>query len=499
MPLETNTELPKDLKLTKEFLEAFKVMHETSKNVFITGNAGTGKSTLLEYFREKTKKNTAIVAHQGITALKAKGQTIHSFFKFPIHFVTKKDVKTLRDRELVRRLDTLIIEEVSMVGADIFDAIDISLRKNRNIDKPFGGVQIILFGDVMQLDPIIGGEEELYEKFYPDGPYFFNSNIYKECEFKKIELTETFRQKEKKFVNLLNKIRQGSISKNELESLNSQIIEYENLPKDVIVLAPRNNKVDDINLSKLYELKTKTFIYSAIVKGSFKDSEAPVERELKLKVGAQVMIAKNDTDPEKRWVNGSIGVIQHLSQDEVKVLIKGKLYSIGKAKWEKFNYQINGSFIQQKVVGSFIQFPFKLAWAVTIHKSQGQTFDKIALDLDTGAFAHGQTYVALSRGKTLENTFILSKINQKDIIFDNRVKDFLENKKTIKSPSKKVIGKKTYEALDDQKDESGWSISDDRKLIALFKRKVPEHALSKIFKKSLKEIKERIIYLRNKD
>ena len=499
MPLETNTELPKDLKLTKEFLEAFKVMHETSKNVFITGNAGTGKSTLLEYFREKTKKNTAIVAHQGITALKAKGQTIHSFFKFPIHFVTKKDVKTLRDRELVRRLDTLIIEEVSMVGADIFDAIDISLRKNRNMDKPFGGVQIILFGDVMQLDPIIGGEEELYEKFYPDGPYFFNSNIYKECEFKKIELTETFRQKEKKFVNLLNKIRQGSISKNELESLNSQIIEYENLPKDVIVLAPRNNKVDDINLSKLYELKTKTFIYSAIVKGSFKDSEAPVERELKLKVGAQVMVAKNDTDPEKRWVNGSIGVIQHLSQDEVKVLIKGKLYSIGKAKWEKFNYQINGSFIQQKVVGSFIQFPFKLAWAVTIHKSQGQTFDKIALDLDTGAFAHGQTYVALSRGKTLGNTFILSKINQKDIIFDNRVKDFLENKKTIKSPSKKVIEKKTYEALDDQKDESGWSISDDRKLIALFKRKVPEHALSKIFKKSLKETKERIIYLKNKD
>ncbi len=499
MPLETNTELPKDLKLTKEFLEAFKVMHETSKNVFITGNAGTGKSTLLEYFREKTKKNTAIVAHQGITALKAKGQTIHSFFKFPIHFVTKKDVKTLRDRELVRKLDTLIIEEVSMVGADIFDAIDISLRKNRNIDKPFGGVQIILFGDVMQLDPIIGGEEELYEKFYPDGPYFFNSNIYKECEFKKIELTETFRQKEKKFVNLLNKIRQGSISKNELESLNSQIIEYENLPKDVIVLAPRNNKVDDINLSKLYELKTKTFIYSAIVKGSFKDSEAPVERELKLKVGAQVMIAKNDTDPTKRWVNGSIGAIQHLSQDEVKVLIKGKLYSIGKAKWEKFNYQINGSFIQQKVVGSFIQFPFKLAWAVTIHKSQGQTFDKIALDLDTGAFAHGQTYVALSRGKTLENTFILSKIKQKDIIFDNRVKDFLENKKTIKSPSKKVIEKKTYEALDDQKDESGWSISDDRKLIALFKRKVPEHALSKIFKKSLKETKERIIYLKNKD
>jgi len=499
VPLETNTELPKDLKLTKEFLEAFKVMHETSKNVFITGNAGTGKSTLLEYFREKTKKNTAIVAHQGITALKAKGQTIHSFFKFPIHFVTKKDVKTLRDRELVRRLDTLIIEEVSMVGADIFDAIDISLRKNRNIDKPFGGVQIILFGDVMQLDPIIGGEEELYEKFYPDGPYFFNSNIYKECEFKKIELTETFRQKEKKFVNLLNKIRQGSISKNELESLNSQIIEYENLPKDVIVLAPRNNKVDDINLSKLYELKTKTFIYSAIVKGSFKDSEAPVERELKLKVGAQVMVAKNDTDPEKRWVNGSIGVIQHLSKDEVKVLIKEKLYTIGKAKWEKFNYQINGSFIQQKVVGSFIQFPFKLAWAVTIHKSQGQTFDKIALDLDTGAFAHGQTYVALSRGKTLENTFILSKINQKDIIFDNRVKDFLENKKTIKSPSKKAIGKKSYNALEDQKDKSGWSISDDRKLIALFKRKVPEHALAKIFKKSLKEIKERIIYLRNKD
>tara|TARA_B100001173_G_scaffold260689_1_gene234004 strand:- start:5187 stop:6686 length:1500 start_codon:yes stop_codon:yes gene_type:complete len=499
MSLETNTELPKDLKLTKEFLEAFKVMNETLKNVFVTGNAGTGKSTLLEYFREKTKKNTAIVAYQGITALKAKGQTIHSFFKFPTHFVTKKDVKILRDRELVRRLDILIIEEVSMVRADVFDAIDISLRKNRSIDKPFGGVQIILFGDVMQLDPIIGSEKELCEKFYPDGSYFFNSNIYNETEFKKIELTETFRQKEKKFVNLLNKIRQGVISKKELKSLNSQVIEYENLPKDVIVLAPRNNKVDDINLSKLYELKSKTFIYSAIVKGSFKESEFPVERELKLKVGAQVMVAKNDTDPTKRWVNGSIGEVKYLSQDEVRVSIKGKLYNIGKAKWDKFNYQINGSFIQQKVVGSFIQFPFKLAWAVTIHKSQGQTFDKIGLDLDTGAFAHGQTYVALSRGKTLENTFILSKINQKDIIFDNRVKDFLENKKIIKSRSKMPIRTKSFDMTEDEKDSSGWSVSDDRKLISLFKKKVPEYALSRIFKKSLKEIKERIIYLKNKD
>ena len=489
MTIQTETELPVDFKFTKDFKEAFKLLNDTEKNIFITGNAGTGKSTLLEYFRKETNKNYAIVAAQGITALKAKGETIHSFFKFPLHFVTKDDVKLLKDREVMTKLDTLIIEEASMVSADIFDAIDTSLKKNRKNKYPFGGVQIILFGDLMQIEPVITkNEKKLYEKFYPNGAFFFNANCYEESDFKKFELKEIFRQKDKKFVQLLNKVRDGSINESELSILNKNKIDYETLPEGVIILAPKNNKVEDINLSNLYKLKTPTFTYNAIIKGSFDEKKCPVDKDLKLKVGAQVMIAKNDTEDPRRWVNGSIGIIKELYEDRVKVLVKDKILSIGKAKWDEYKHRFGDNKIEQYIVGSFIQFPFKLAWAVTIHKSQGQTFDKVAIDMDRGAFAHGQTYVALSRGKNLKNTYLLSKINKKDIIADENVINFINDNKIENNPR---IETKNEE----QNISSGWTSTLEKKLLMLYKKNVPEHALAKIFKVSVIEIRSKILNL----
>jgi len=211
--LDTGTELPENFVLTKEFKEIFEIIDNTNSNLFITGKAGSGKSTLLEYFRQNTKKNYATLAFQGITAIKAKGQTIHSFFKFPPHFISEDDVDTLKDKEVIQKLDTILIDEISMVRADLFDAMDLSLRKNRKSDKPFGGVQIILIGDVMQIEPIVGSkEEDVMEKFYPDGPFFFNSKSYDKKDFKQLELTKIFRQSDKKFIDLLNKIRLNKIN-----------------------------------------------------------------------------------------------------------------------------------------------------------------------------------------------------------------------------------------------------------------------------------------------
>jgi len=316
---------------------------------------------------------------------------------------------------------------------------------------------------------------------------FFRSNL------QNIELTKIFRQKDKSFIDLLNSIRSGSTDDDKLSFLNNRITAIDDLPKETIILAPTNRKVDDINLTNLYQLKTPTFNYDAIVKGRFSEKEFPVEKNLKLKAGAQIMITKNDTEVPRKWVNGTLGVIQSLSEDKIKILIDDKSYYLGKAKWDKYEYKFSGNRVDTSIKGSFIQYPIKLAWATTIHKSQGQTFERVAIDLDTGAFDHGQTYVALSRAKSLEGIFLLNKINKKDIIFDQKVLDFVNNKATIKKVTKK-------KAEDNIKIEElgDWSTRDDNKLIALYKRNVPEIALSKMFKKTISEVRERIIHLMKK-
>ena len=430
MKLDTGTELPTEFKLTKEFVDFYNLIEETNQNLFITGKAGSGKSTLLEYFRQNTKKNYAILAPTGITAIKAKGQTVHSFFKFPPRFISKKDVKFLYDKEKINKLNTLLIDESSMLRADLFDAINHSLKKNRGNKKPFGGVQIILFGDLLQLPPIVSDlDKEVVEKFYPKGEFFFNSKSFPAGKFTVRELSKIFRQTDEKFIKLLNKIRIAKINDSELEVLNKKIVENQNeLDKGTIILSPRNLKVDTINSSRLNELTGELYQFNADITGSYKESEYPVSKILNLKVGAQVMITKNDTSFPRKWVNGTLGIIECLEGDKIKIKVNGRVHYVGKTKWEKFDYRLKGNKISPTSVGTFFQYPLKLAWAATIHKCQGQTFDKVAIDLDTGAFAHGQTYVALSRAKSIDGVYLFKEITQSDLIFNKKVFDFLGKK-----------------------------------------------------------------------
>ena len=509
MKLDTGTELPSKFELTNEFKDLFELIERTNKNLFITGKAGSGKSTLLEYFRQKTQKNYAILAPTGITAIKAKGQTVHSFFKFPPRFISKNDVKILRDRDLIKNLDTLLIDESSMLRADIFDAIDLSLKKNRGNKKPFGGVQIILFGDLLQLPPVVSSNDrEVMEKFYPKGEFFFNSNIFPSGEFMINELSKIFRQTEKSFIDLLNKIRIAKITEKELSVLNDRIIENQtDISKGTIVLSPRNHRVDVINNENLEKLNGEMYEFDASVTGTYRESEYPVAKKLHLKVGAQVMITKNDTSIPQKWVNGTLGVIESLEGEKIKIKINGRVHYLGKTKWEKIDYRLNGSKISPIPVATFIQYPLKLAWAATIHKCQGQTFDKVAIDLDSGSFAHGQTYVALSRAKTIEGIFLFKEINQSDLVFNKKVFDFLGKKienKYIKEIIKenKIIKLNNYRIKEqkvtnlDHEKKIKWTDEKDKKLKKLYKKNLPEIALAKIFKTSTAEIRNRIkLYL----
>lgn len=504
--LDQGTDLPEKFILTDEFRKLYDKIENTDSNLFITGKAGCGKSTLLEYFRQNTNKNYAIVAPTGLTAIKARGMTIHSFFKLPPRFIQKHDVKMMKDPAVLKKLDILLIDECSMMRADVLDGIDESLRKNRSSKKVFGGVQIILFGDLLQLAPIVSSaEEDSVKEVYSDGSYFFNADVFNNAEFKTSELTKIFRQSDEEFINLLNKFRIAKIDEKDLSSINERYQgEDFQLPEGVIMLATRNDKVDSINISKLNDIDSKVFEYEADIKGTFKESEYPAPKTLKLKVGAQVMLTKNDTNSElRKWVNGTLAIIHELNSASIKVKIKDKIYTVGKNRWEKYEYKIDGGRINYKVVATFLQYPLKLAWASTIHKCQGQTFDRVAIDFDSGSFAHGQTYVALSRAKSIEGIYLMREITFKDLIFDNKVFNFLgtelekkymdeiDSKRNIK----KVISSKKVEEHASDIEAVEWSKEDDKKLIMLYKKNVPEHALANIFKKRRTEIRARVLKL----
>ena len=404
-----------------EFKNIFNQMEYSDKNIFITGNAGTGKTTLLEYFRLNSKKNFVILASTGISAIKAKGKTIHSFFLFPPRILINEKVKRLRSK-VINKIDTILIDECSMIRCDVLDAIDKSLRLNRNSEKSFGGVQIILLGDIHQLPPVIReNEQDIFDNFYPNGHYFFNANCYTESNIQLYELTKIYRQKDEKFIKILNKIRTGNVTNIDLLPLNNTVtFQDSNLPSETIILSPTNRKVDSINSFNLQNINSEVFSYQSKETGNFK--ERPADEILKLKVGAQVMLIKNDTKSPKRWVNGSIGTVTELSTNSIHLKIKNKVHKIIQDTWEKFDYLIKNGQVTHEVVATFTQYPIKLAWAVTIHKSQGQTFEKVIIDLDRGSFAHGQTYVALSRVTSLEGLFLTRPIEISDIIFDNNLK-----------------------------------------------------------------------------
>jgi ATP-dependent exoDNAse (exonuclease V) alpha subunit len=420
--------IPEDFELTQEFSTAFDLMENTQKHLYITGNAGTGKSTLLHYFKKQSRKEVVILAPTGIAAVNIGGATIHSFFRFPTHFITGDDIKKIRGKaDMFSALQTLIIDEASMVRADMMDAIDASLRLNRNQPyEPFGGVQLILIGDLFQLPPVI--EQDL-EEYFADNymtPYFFSAKVFSEIRLQKIELQRVFRQRDPEFIRLLNKVRNNRLELSDLKVINQRYQPSFNVRRDdlAITLTTTNARASAINVQRLAELRTEEYVFDAVIDGDFDDKSHPTDKKLRLREGAQVMMVKND--PNKRWVNGSLGVVQELSHDAIKISFGTAVHTIEPTSWEKsiYDYDRVHRSLESVVIGSFRQYPIKLAWAITIHKSQGKTFDNVIIDLGYGAFAHGQSYVALSRCTSYEGLHLKAPLKYSDIILDPRIQEF---------------------------------------------------------------------------
>lgn len=422
--------VPENFVLTREFAEVYDLLENTGDNIYITGRAGTGKSTLLAYFRQKTKKDVVVLAPTGVAALNVEGSTIHSFFRFPPRLLRQNDAGITVDRrrgELFKKLSMIIIDEISMVRADLLDAIDYALRINRNEAKPFGGVRMVFFGDVFQLPPVVMGKDlaGFFEVNY-GGPYFFNAESFAAASFVCIELSKNFRQKDDGFKEILNGIREKRIGERELALLNTAC-RADKKPDSggmALTLCAANAIAARVNDARMAALPTKEFLYQAEIRGKFDQNAYPTEPNLALKAGAQIMMLKND--PLKRWVNGTLGIVQSLTAAAVEVSIDGIAYAVEKASWDVIEYQYNKeeNTIEKIVTGSFTQYPLKPAWAITIHKSQGQTFDRVNIHLGNGAFVHGQTYVALSRCTRLEGITLKTEIRLEDIIVDPKVSRF---------------------------------------------------------------------------
>ena len=423
----TKDYLPAHLDINDEFKSAFDLMEYTKECLFITGKAGTGKSTLLKYFKVNTGKKIIVLAPTGVAAINVGGQTIHSFFRLPPKIIRKDTIKRLRGKSLVENLDMVIIDEVSMVRSDLMDGIDYALRLNRGeMTIPFGGVQMVFFGDLFQLSPVVENEaRQLLEELYPS-PYFFSAKVFDECNIRCIELSTIYRQKDSSFMELLNRVRNKEYTKDDLDTLNKRVQkDAAVLQKDAtVVLTTTNSLANAINQDRLSKLPGKEVIYKATATGKFEESAYPTDTSLRLKKGAQVILIKND--PEKQWVNGTLAKVVALSKDSVAVDINGRTCDVPIVKWQKIEYSYNEDLdkIEDEVVGAFAQYPIKLAWAITIHKSQGQTFDKVIIDLGSGAFTHGQLYVALSRCTCLDGIRLKRPVTQSDIIFDERIYEF---------------------------------------------------------------------------
>ena len=440
-----------NITLGSEQKYVYDLMNETQENLFITGKAGTGKSVLLQYFVKHTQKQVAVVAPTGVAALNIGGQTIHSLFGMDLGVQNPDNFSKVSDmgykkREILNSLQVLVIDEISMVSVDIMDMIDAKLKYARDNQEPFGGCQIIVFGDLYQLPPVVpNGQISRYMEDRYTTTYFFGIDEIRNHPFKIIELQHVFRQKDPVFINILNDIRLGKTSKAVLEDINSCCILP---PKDekYITLTGDNATADNINRKKLDALPTKEFIYTGEVTGDIKQASMPTDLNLRLKVGAHVMMIKNDRtenssdDKRKksRWVNGTLGVISQLTDNGIKVKINGVSHWIDKAVWEKYQYSYDASTksLKKDVVATFSQYPIKLAYAITIHKSQGQTYDAVKVDLTKGAFTNGQTYVALSRCRSMSSLYLASALKQEDIKVSQEVVNYMKDR--IVEPSQKT-------------------------------------------------------------
>ncbi len=428
----TKTQLNHGIEINDQFSKALDLMESSRSNVFITGRAGTGKSTLLEHFKNTTKKNIAVLAPTGVAAVNVQGQTIHSFFGFRTD-VTPDTVRRLNatENEIYKKVDAIVIDEISMVRADLLDCIDRFLRINRDKRKPFGGAQMIFIGDLYQLPPVVTGKErEIFRKQYKS-QYFFDSKAFETIDMDFIELEKIYRQKDGKFISLLNSVRNNSISDEGIIEINKRLDpKFSPKPGDFYIhLTTTNDLSREINEIELSKLKGKKFQFTGKLKGSFDRGSLPTDIDLNLKVGSQIMLVNNDS--AGRWVNGTVGKVTSIMDNEEPEIIAeipgGKEVEISPYTWKMYRLVYNrglGS-LESESVGSFTQYPLRLAWSVTIHKAQGKTFDNAIIDIGKGTFSHGQLYVALSRCTSLNGMVLKKPIHKKHIFMDWKVVNFL--------------------------------------------------------------------------
>ncbi|MDE5997556.1 MAG: AAA family ATPase [Muribaculaceae bacterium] len=419
---------------------AWRLVEHTGANVFITGKAGTGKTTFLKKLKDESTKGIIVLAPTGIAALNAGGMTIHSFFQLSFSpYIPgigqaesgSRFKKYSKDKiKIIRSIDTIVIDEISMVRADLLDAIDAKLKRYRNPALPFGGVQLVMIGDMQQLPPVAKEEEWRMLSEHYRSPYFFDSKILETTPYETIELTKVYRQNDADFLRVLNAIRENRADQNTLKILNSRFIPYFNPPESerYIRLMTHNRQAQDVNDSKMRELKAKPYIFEAEIEGDFPEMIYPVDRFLTLKEGAQVMFVKNDSSGARRYYNGLIGHIKNISESG-KIIVETDEelppIEVEKEEWENTAYEIDekSKEMKEKVIGSFSQLPLRAAWVITIHKSQGLTFDHAIINA-SAAFAHGQTYVALSRCRTLQGLVLEQPLPPYAIICDAMVSDF---------------------------------------------------------------------------
>jgi len=422
---------------TPDFTKVISAVVNERISVFVTGDAGTGKSTLLRRLLEESRARgrcVAVLAPTGCAAVNVGGQTIHSFFSIPPRFIAPQEPIHPKNRQLLRDLDTLFIDEVSMVRADVMAAIDRSLRNaRREYGSPFGGLQIVLVGDLAQLPPVVRKEEAAFFSVEYPGPYFFQTGDFPRTHFFMAELQEPFRHQDERFREILAHLRNNALSSDDLTDLNQRVDERNDLAfrQSTVTLTGKNDAANDINALMLDQLPGHSVKFTAVVEGDFPESFFPVDDLLLLKPDAKIMMARNDA--AQRWVNGTLGRVAHVEPGRVQVEIDGTLHLVEPEKWDNIRYQYDPDTrkVTHNVIGTFTQLPIRLAWAMTIHKSQGQTLDRGHIEMRHRAFAHGQTYVALSRCRTLSGLTMARPLRQSDIIVDPKATEYHEYLKPL--------------------------------------------------------------------